>query len=276
MSESRDSLLLVTNNGKGRRKKKQKSPEPLTALEQSCRGIDLHLQIAVIAPLAREAILNLLHLARIGITIGIGFGIPDDKAHRHLRHLFCANGPRGINTVESLLLAGFRRTGRRRSLDVTFKNRFRACTCPGRIRVRKRSFRGEWDTMQPGRRSPSAGYASKSMLLQEARAGNVEHLGRWAARENRSLRAKKADERRREKEEKKEKKKETHTSWLRPRAFRGRDAHRCVDTVRARAYGEWIAGKVPYRVSRRRRSIPQLRYPPPWYLLLTHYIEWHV
>lgn len=79
--------------GEEGRGKKQKSPEPLTALDQSRRGRDLHLQIAIRAPLAREDILDLLHLARIGIgiAIGIGLGFPDDKAHWRLRHLFSAS-----------------------------------------------------------------------------------------------------------------------------------------------------------------------------------------
>lgn len=105
------------------------SPETLTALYQSWGDIGLHLHIGAIAPLVRKAILDLLHLARIGI--GIELGLPDDKAHRCLRHLCRANEPRGrTDTVDDLLTGISRRRIALRSLRVTFKTHNRQYICP--------------------------------------------------------------------------------------------------------------------------------------------------
>lgn len=226
-------MLVINDSGK---KKKQKSPESSTALDQSWRDTDL--RIAIIAALAREAILDLLHLAKIGIGIGIELGLPDDKAHRCLRHLFCASGPRGIYTVGSLF-TGSRCIGRRllrRALDVTFKNTF-VCTCPIRVRtiVSRRMIR--CDLNHPAislRRSPSAKSTSKKLTThQEDRA---ETYSSSAGRRHEEITPlARGQKRRKRKEEKRER---AHTVIV----FEG-EMYRCIDTVRASSIYEYELGK---------------------------------
>jgi len=121
-SGSRCGFSLVNNYNK------EQSPETLATFARSWHDSALHLHVIAIASLVREAILDFLHLARVGTEVGIGLGVPDNEAHRWIRHFFRAGGPRATNTVD-LFLTGLEGIGRFvlawlpvRVLGVTFKN----------------------------------------------------------------------------------------------------------------------------------------------------------